>query len=107
MRHRCDIRRLQPLFQICSPHFSGNLSSDLRQIHIELIIGMFFVQGVPGPPKMRIAFLCGFSVNHHVILKEPKRLKDLRYGRLRLAVTEILRCAQDDLRNKYVLISNA
>ena len=60
-----------------------------------------------GPPKMRIAFLCGFSINHHVILKEPWRLKDLRYSRLRLAVTEILRCAQDDLRNKYVLISNA
>jgi hypothetical protein len=38
---------------------------------------------------------------------ELQRLKDLRYVRLRLAVTEILRCAQDDMWNKYRLIPKA
>ena len=60
-----------------------------------------------GLTKMRITFLCKFSISHRVILRKPWRPKDLRYGGLRLAAKEILRCAQDDTRNKYRSIPRA
>ncbi len=50
-----------------------------------------------GIPKIRVTFLCWFSVNHPVILMEPKRLKDLSLGLIAAyCKQEILRCAQDD-----------